>query len=310
MHGVVIKAMLVGLLTAAHVSHAQTRVGGPDESGDVRSADTRHILTKDRATAQQLLESIVAVPKADRLGKFKAVARAASQDPGSAPSGGDLGEVFQGEMVRSFESEIFASRVSEVTGPFQSEFGWHLSYVTAFRSTPVREICEASLRTVLRSTGTSPSQGLLLARATPREVAHKVKQLLGSSWEGPWLDDGGNLVYVERTGPGSDGLHYVARHTEYHFGRLHANPRPMACVRSQRERWAVDCEKIQVALADYGEFEGRAGDGRMVTGFSNATRLRLDGVVPGTLGGQLFEYACKGKPFPAGAVPPWARKST
>ncbi len=57
---------------------------------------------------------------------FEALARANSQDPGSSDSGGDLGWVEQGAMVKPFEDALFSMEAGEVRGPVQTDFGYHV----------------------------------------------------------------------------------------------------------------------------------------------------------------------------------------
>lgn len=57
---------------------------------------------------------------------FEEVARAESDDKGSAMRGGDLGWFGRGYMVKPFEDAAFAMKDSgEVCAPFKSNFGWH-----------------------------------------------------------------------------------------------------------------------------------------------------------------------------------------
>ncbi|KAF1710436.1 peptidylprolyl isomerase [Pseudoxanthomonas kalamensis DSM 18571] len=57
---------------------------------------------------------------------FAALAKANSEDPGSASSGGDLGWVEKGIMVKPFEDALFAMQPGEVRGPVQTQFGYHV----------------------------------------------------------------------------------------------------------------------------------------------------------------------------------------
>ncbi len=57
---------------------------------------------------------------------FAALAKANSQDPGSSGSGGDLGWVEQGAMVKPFEDALFSMEAGEVRGPVQTDFGYHV----------------------------------------------------------------------------------------------------------------------------------------------------------------------------------------
>src|SRR5437899_3245571 len=57
---------------------------------------------------------------------FAAVAREVSQDPGSAPRGGDLGVFGKGQMVPAFEQAAFALSPGQVSGLVESPFGFHI----------------------------------------------------------------------------------------------------------------------------------------------------------------------------------------
>lgn len=58
--------------------------------------------------------------------KFAKVAAEASQDPGTAKSGGDLGYFPRGSMEPAFERAAFSQPVGRVGEPVRSAFGWHL----------------------------------------------------------------------------------------------------------------------------------------------------------------------------------------
>jgi peptidyl-prolyl cis-trans isomerase D len=60
---------------------------------------------------------------------FAAVAKEASEDPGSARAGGELGWVERGMMVPAFEEALFALEAGSVSQPVRTEFGWHLVLV-------------------------------------------------------------------------------------------------------------------------------------------------------------------------------------
>jgi peptidyl-prolyl cis-trans isomerase D len=57
---------------------------------------------------------------------FATVAEEASEDPGSARAGGDLGWVEPGIMVPAFEEALFAMEEGALSEPVRTEFGWHL----------------------------------------------------------------------------------------------------------------------------------------------------------------------------------------
>lgn len=89
----------------------------------------RHILLEtneiedDVVIEQRLLEireEIIA------SGDFGAIAKAVSQDPGSAVEGGELGWMGPGTFVPEFEQQMNALEIGELSQPFKSPFGWHI----------------------------------------------------------------------------------------------------------------------------------------------------------------------------------------
>ena len=60
---------------------------------------------------------------------FAALAKANSNDPGSAARGGDLGWISPGKLVARFEEEMNQLEPGELSQPFQTRFGWHLIQV-------------------------------------------------------------------------------------------------------------------------------------------------------------------------------------
>jgi len=59
--------------------------------------------------------------------KFEDLAKDYSDDPGSAQSGGDLGQVLRGVMVPPFEKALFSmQKVGQISEPVVSSFGVHL----------------------------------------------------------------------------------------------------------------------------------------------------------------------------------------
>ena len=74
---------------------------------------------------------------------FAALAKAESEDPGSKPSGGDLGSFSRGRMVKEFEDAAFGAKANEIVGPVKTTFGYHVIQVlgkTAERVQPLFEV--------------------------------------------------------------------------------------------------------------------------------------------------------------------------
>lgn len=80
---------------------------------------------KARTRAQELLAMVRNAPDS-----FADVARKNSQDPGSAPAGGDLDFFARGAMVKPFEDAAFAMKKGEISDLVESDFGFHIIKLT------------------------------------------------------------------------------------------------------------------------------------------------------------------------------------
>lgn len=65
--------------------------------------------------------------------RFEDIARAESQDPGSAEQGGDLGFIGRGIMDAELERAAYAMGLSEISEPVRSAFGYHLLKINAVK---------------------------------------------------------------------------------------------------------------------------------------------------------------------------------
>ena len=57
---------------------------------------------------------------------FSLLAGQYSQDPGSKNSGGSLGWVTRGSLVKNFETAAFTAKPGDIIGPVETQFGYHL----------------------------------------------------------------------------------------------------------------------------------------------------------------------------------------
>jgi peptidyl-prolyl cis-trans isomerase SurA len=116
-----IKGGLPGNVTQTHARHILVR--------------TNEIVSDDDAKLRlaQLRQRIVGGDD------FATLARAHSDDTGSALKGGDLGWASPGDTVPEFEEAMGKLAPNEVSEPFKSPFGWHIVQVLERRSQDTTE---------------------------------------------------------------------------------------------------------------------------------------------------------------------------
>jgi peptidyl-prolyl cis-trans isomerase C len=121
----------------------------PDQFKQPERVHASHILIgvpkgADAAAKAQARAKAVDVLKEVKAGKdFAALAKEHSQDPGSAPRGGDLGFFQQGQMVGPFNDAAFSLPVGAVSDLVETEFGFHIIKVAEkqpARTVPLDEI--------------------------------------------------------------------------------------------------------------------------------------------------------------------------
>jgi peptidyl-prolyl cis-trans isomerase D len=76
---------------------------------------------KARARAEEILAQVKKNPDS-----FAELAKKYSQDPGSAPNGGDLDWQTRGAFVKPVEDAMFSLKKGEISGIVESEFGYHI----------------------------------------------------------------------------------------------------------------------------------------------------------------------------------------
>ena len=97
----------------------------PEHFTQPERVHARHILLPDDAASADQIAKVQADLKAGT--SFEELAKSMSQDPGSAPNGGDLGEFQKGQMVKEFEDAAFALKEpGDISEPVKTQFGWHI----------------------------------------------------------------------------------------------------------------------------------------------------------------------------------------
>lgn len=100
-----------------------------------------HILIKIQPSAEVLKEKRVRIEEIQALlaagGDFATIARAHSEDPGSASLGGDLGCFSPRTLVPEFEEAAFALKPGQTSEPVLSPYGYHLIQVREKRETSI-----------------------------------------------------------------------------------------------------------------------------------------------------------------------------
>ncbi|HET8744291.1 MAG TPA: peptidylprolyl isomerase, partial [Ramlibacter sp.] len=112
---------------ASHILIAVNRNASPEDKA------------KAKAKAEELLAQVRKNPDS-----FAEVAKKNSQDPGSAPQGGDLDFFARGAMTKPFEDAVFALKnKGDIAGPVETEFGYHIVKLTDLKVPKQRTFEEA-----------------------------------------------------------------------------------------------------------------------------------------------------------------------
>jgi peptidyl-prolyl cis-trans isomerase SurA len=121
----------------------------------VKQTHARHILIKtDELTSSSAARSRLSVIRSRILNgaDFADLARASSNDPGSAVKGGDLGWLSPGDTIPPFEKSMDMLSEGEISEPFETQFGWHIVQVLGRRDRDsTKEVQRANAAEALRN---------------------------------------------------------------------------------------------------------------------------------------------------------------
>lgn len=283
----------VAIACTALSTHAIEGMREKNDTDSIEQARVYHILFNSPQDAERTYNILSTTASDLALQKFKITAQQESRDPGSARSGGDLGMIKEGEMVKDFEEAVFRQKLFTISKPFKSPFGWHIIYVTEKGSKPIASICKESLAET-ESKATEANKAALrfsLQTNSPQDLHPGVLRFIGDGWSGPMKDWNGDLAYFRKsTSRVKSNVVEVEHHTEY----VHAiyNPAPQTCRRSALSTFEVNCIARTVTSRSRSEFEGRALSGRKLIDWKwSPSKAQVYRANDGFMG-QLAEYAC------------------
>lgn len=93
-----------------------------------REIHLRHILVKNKSEAEDILKQL----KGKKT--FAELAEKYSIDDTTAKDGGDLGYVFEGNLIPEFSDFISNAKVGTISKPIETSYGWHIIKIDDFRN--------------------------------------------------------------------------------------------------------------------------------------------------------------------------------
>ena len=115
--GEAINTLMLGATTEEAIQAAyDARFEGSEASQEFNAS---HLLVETEE------EAIAALERVNNGEEFADVARDVSTGP-TGPNGGNLGWFGPGQMVPPFEEAVVALEIGGVSGPVQTQFGWHI----------------------------------------------------------------------------------------------------------------------------------------------------------------------------------------
>ena len=165
---------------------------GPD--GQFKAAHilvrlTQQATPKEQAQAKLRIDSIYAALKAGA--DFAEMAKAHSEDPGTAREGGMLPWLTRGQLLREFETAALALQPGEMSEPVLSPVGYHVIYMSERKPFEPYEYHRASILQFLEQRGirahAKRSMGQKLAaemggKVTPEEALAKAEMELDAKY--------------------------------------------------------------------------------------------------------------------------------
>lgn len=128
--GEVITDLSATAVTDEAVQAAYDEMTAAATANPVTEWNASHLLVDTKEAAEAAQERI------NKGEDFAAVATEVSTGP-SGPTGGELGWFGPGQMVAEFETALDGMKPGDVSGPVQTQFGWHIIKLNETREKPV-----------------------------------------------------------------------------------------------------------------------------------------------------------------------------
>src|SRR5437773_1243516 len=190
----------------------------PKEFEEPRRVHAAHVLARVPETGGSEAEDKARARVADVIRRAKAgedfakLAKETSEDPGSAPKGGDLGWVRAGEMVPQFEQALFALKKGEVSPePVRTPFGFHAIRVLEVREGGTKPLKDVAAQIRVRLEAEATEKAMQARAQTLRRELLPAQHFAAAAGRGGGARGGGFGAEARRAGAGTGGTSRFAR---------------------------------------------------------------------------------------------------
>ena len=111
-----------------------------DNIEQFQATEAQHILVKKESLARSIARQLHAAPKSEVGALFKRLAKEHSTDKSNKDKAGELGFFTPGQFVPEFEEGANQLAIGEISDPVETEFGFHVIWVTDREPTPIDEV--------------------------------------------------------------------------------------------------------------------------------------------------------------------------
>lgn len=123
----------------AAATDAELRAYYEQNKAKYEETEVWHILVNKKGRALEIYKQLTQTPEDEFEDTFRRLARQNSEDRQSGEDGGYLGFFSPGTFVPAFEEGARALKIGELSRPVESEFGWHVIWVTDRRTQPFEQ---------------------------------------------------------------------------------------------------------------------------------------------------------------------------